>query len=431
VHISGTFVDNRCTFDTYARVDTVLTRHPGDSPMPIKQRLNDSTVRKLTPPTRGTTIAWDGEVKGFGCRVSHGGAKSFVVDYRRRADGVQRRATIGAFPDWSTAAAREQAKRIKRDVDLGADPVGEQAAERAAPTVAELCARFDAEHIAKLAPHTQQDYRSMIRNDIVSALGKMKVAAVEFEHTERLHTAVTKRAPVRANRVWQVGSKMFALAIKWRLRSGNPWKGIRRNREHLRRRYVKPDELARLTKALAEDRNQQAADVFRLLLLTGAREGEALSATWDQFDVTPGSWTKPHTATKQRREHVVPLSAPARQLLDRLRTQRNGSPWVFPGRDGRKPREDLNYAWARICKAAGIANLRIHDLRHSYASFLVSAGFSLPTVGALLGHASPVTTARYSHLLDDPLRQATERVGALITGTPTAPVIPIKKGGVW
>jgi integrase len=394
--------------------------------MSNKQRLTDTIVRNLALPDRGNVIRWDCDVKGFGCRVTAAGARSFVVDYRRKADGLQRRATIGSFPDWSTRAARELAKRIKRDVDLGADPVGAQAAERAAPTVAELCARFDAEHIAKLAPHTQQDYRSMIRNDIVPALGKMKVAAVEFEHTERLHTEVTKRAPVRANRVWQVGSKMFALAIKWRLRSGNPWKGIRRNREHLRRRYVKPYELARLTKALAEDRSQQAADVFRLLLLTGAREGEALSATWDQFDLTDGIWTKPHTATKQRREHVVPLSAPARQLLDRLQAQRNGSPWVFPGRDGGKPREDLKYAWARICKAVGIANLRIHDLRHSYASFLVSAGFSLPVIGALLGHATPVTTARYAHLFDDPLRQASERASAIITGKLTAKVVPLK-----
>jgi Arm DNA-binding domain len=215
-------------------------------------------------------------VKGFGCRVSSGGAKSFIVDYRRRADSVQRRATIGAFPDWSTAAAREQAKRIKRDVDLGADPVGEQAAERAAPTVAELAVRFDQEHIAKLAPYTQKEYRTMICNDIVPALGKLKVAAVEFSHIERLHSAITKRAPVRANRVYQVVAKMFGLAVKWKLRPDSPAKGIVRNREHLRRRYLRPDELVRLTTALAEDRNQPAADVFRLLLLTGEERRSAV-----------------------------------------------------------------------------------------------------------------------------------------------------------
>src|SRR5262245_63173055 len=144
----------------------------------MPQRLTDTPVQRLVPPAR---IVWDTAVRGFGCRVSDGGTKSFVVDYRRRADGRQRRYTIGSYPDWSTSAAREQAKRVKRDVDLGADPVGQQAAERAAPTVAELAARFDEEHIAKLAPHTVRDYRAILRNEIVPVLGKLKAAAVEFE----------------------------------------------------------------------------------------------------------------------------------------------------------------------------------------------------------------------------------------------------------
>jgi integrase len=385
-------------------------------------RLTDTTVQRLMPPAR---IVWDTGVKGFGVRISNGGTKSFVVDYRRRADGLQRRYTIGSYPDWCTASAREQAKRVKRDVDLGADPVGEQAAQRAAPTVAELCIRFDEEHIAKLAPHTQQDYRAMLKNDILPVLGKLKVASVEFSHIERLHTTISRRAPVLANRVYQVVSKMLALAVMWKLRADNPCRGVKRNREHLRRRYLKPDELARLTKALAEDRNQRVADVFRLLLLTGARKGEVLSATWDQFDLTAGVWTKPPASTKQRREHIVPLNAPARQLIARLQAQRGGSPWLFPGREGGKLCEDLTYAWQRVCRAAGIIGLRIHDLRHSHASFLVSAGFSLPTIGALLGHTSPETTARYAHLLDDPLRQAVERVGGIVAPGGSAEIVPL------
>jgi integrase len=221
---------------------------------------------------------------------------------------------------------------------------------------------------------------------------------------------------------------MFNLAVRWRMRPDNPCKGVERNREYLRKRYLKPDELTRLTKALAEDQNQQAADVVRLLLLTGARRGEALSATWDQFDLAAGTWVKPHTLTKQKREHCIPLSAPARQLLDRLRKHSDGSPWVFPGRGGGQPREDLKYSWKRICRAAGITGLRVHDLRHTYASHLVSAGFSLPVIGALLGHSQPTTTARYSHLLDDPLRVATERVGAIISSARSGEIVPIMKG---
>ena len=394
----------------------------------MAQRLTDKAVKVLPAPERGNTIAYDIEVKGFGIRITAAGARAFVLNYRRKADGLERRYTIGSFPDWSTIAAREEAKRLKREVDSGGDPVGEHLANRTAPTVADLCQRFDEEHIAKQRQHTQTEYRAIVRNSILPALGKMKVTAVEFEHVERLHAEVTKRAPILANRTLAVTAKMFTLAIKWKLRTDHPCKGVERNREHDRKRYLRPDELARLTSALAEDPNQQAADVFRLLLLTGARKGEALSATWDQFDLVVGVWTKPHALTKQKSEHRIPLSAPARQLLARLHKQNEGSPWVFPGRRGQH-REDTKYAWARICKAAGITGLRIHDLRHSYASTLAGAGFSLPTIGALLGHSMPSTTARYAHLMDDPLRQATERAGAIISGQPSGEIVPLKGGG--
>ena len=208
-------------------------------------------------------------------------------------------------------------------------------------------------------------------------------------------------------------SKTFYLAIKWKLRTDNPCKGVERNQEYRRHRYLAADELARLSKALKEDADQQAADAFRLLLLTGARRREVLGAMWDQFDLTSGVWTKPAITTKQKREHRIPLSAPARLVLSRLNAHSAGSPWLFPGRRDQH-RTDLKYAWQRICKAAGISGLRIHDLRHSYASTLAGAGFSLPIIGALLGHTMPSTTARYAHLIDDPLRQATEKAGAIL-----------------
>lgn len=391
----------------------------------MAQRLTDKAVKALPAPARGNRIAYDTEIKGFGARVTAAGAIAFVLNYRRKADGLERRYTIGAFPDWSVAAAREKAKALKRHIDGGGDPVGEHVADRAAPTVAALCARFVEEHVGKQRPRTQIDYRSIIQNDILPALGRLKVAAVEFEHVERLHANITKRAPVRANRALAVTATMFGLAVRWKLRADNPCKGVTRNREHGRRRYLKPDELVRLTAALAGDPNQLAANILRLLLLTGARKGEVLSAQWDQIDLAAGVWTKPHTMTKQEREHAIPLSAPARQLLERLHKRSGGSPWVFPGRDG-GAREDLKYAWARICKAAGITGLRVHDLRHSYASHLVSAGFSLPVIGSLLGHSTPTTTARYSHLIDDVLRTATERVGAIISGVPSGEIVPLK-----
>jgi integrase len=133
--------------------------------------------------------------------------------------------------------------------------------------------------------------------------------------------------------------------------------------------------------------------------------------------------------TKQKRQHRLPLNPPAIELLVRLRERSNGSPLVFPGRAG-GPHEDLRYAWRRICKVAGITGLRIHDLRHSHASYLAGAGYSLPIIGALLGHVVPATTARYAHLLNDPLQEATNRVGAILAGEPAAAeVLPLRRKG--
>jgi integrase len=397
-------------------------------------KLTDRLVRALEPPPsadgRGNNrITYDASLPGFGARITSAGAVSFVLNYRRKSDGRERRYTIGAFPAWSVAAARQRAAELRRAIDSGGDPLGELAAERGAPTVADLCERFTAEHLPKLRPSTRGMYRAIIANEIVPALGAMKVAAVEYEHIDRLHAKITKRAPYMANRVLTQASKLFALAVLWKMRKDNPVRGVQRNQEHKRRRYLSPHELSRLVKALHEHHNSQAADVLRLLLLTGARKTEVLSATWNQIDLTKGIWTKPAAATKQRTEHTIPLSAPARQLLEKIRKQNETAKFVFPGPGPRGYRTSVKRDWAQVCKAAGIPSLRVHDLRHSYASQLASAGVGLHLIGRLLGHTQPQTTHRYAHLLDDPLRQATERVGAVITGSPSAVVIPLNKGG--
>jgi integrase len=386
-------------------------------------KLTDKIVKTLLPPAKGNRITYDSELAGFGARITAAGAISFVLNYRRKADGVERRATIGAFPAWSTATARERAKELRRDVDGGGDPVGEQQADRGAPTIADLCDRFVEEHVSRKRPSTQRDYRAIVE-EIRAAIGRMKIAAVEFEHIDRLHRDITKRAPYRANRTLAVASKMFTLAIRWKWRTDNPCRGVERNPEHGRKRYLSADELVRLCAAL-DQHGGQSADIFRLLLLTGARCGELLSATWAQFDDKLTIWTKPHTAVKQAKDHVVPLSPPARTLLRRIREQQGvGETLVFPGRRGH--RSDLKHAWTKICAAAGIRGLRVHDLRHSYASTLINAGFGLPVIGALLGHAQAATTQRYSHLIDDTLSRATNAAGAILSGAPAAPVIPIK-----
>jgi integrase len=387
-------------------------------------KLTDKAVRALERPAAGNRIVYDDTVRGFGARITAAGAIAFVLNYRVKATGAERRHTLGSFPSWSVAEARQKARELKRRVDDGGDPLGELATERSAPTVAELCQRFREQHVVKLRLHTRRDYEAIIRNDILPALGRIKVARLEFEHIERLHAKMTARAPVRANRGLALLSTMLALAVRWRLRPDNPAKGVQRNREHQRKRYLSSRELSHLMEALAQYHNRPAADAIRMLLLTGARKAEILAARFEQFQ--DDVWVKPHGLTKQAREHRVPLSAPVRQLLDRLRKDAT-TPWLFPGRGGGHL-NDLKEHWPAICRAAGIDGLRVHDLRHSHASMLVSAGFSLPVIGAMLGHTQPSTTARYAHLLDDPLKKAAEAVGRIVSGQPPAEVVPLKRG---
>jgi integrase len=173
--------------------------------------------------------------------------------------------------------------------------------------------------------------------------------------------------------------------------------------------------VARLTAALAEHRDPQAATNIRMLLLTCARRGEALAMRWADLDLEAGVWVKPsaHTKHKQKKTHRVPLSAPARQLLVGIP---QAGEYVFPGRSGGY-RVEIKGNWQAIRKAARLEGVRVHDLRHSYASILASANLSLPVIGALLGHTQAQTTARYAHLFNDPLRAATERVGAIVSST--------------
>jgi integrase len=237
---------------------------------------------------------------------------------------------------------------------------------------------------------------------------------------------------------------MLSLAIKWGWRSDNPARGIERYPEAKRTRYLTPNEFERLTKALAKypdtvrrpDFARQVANIIRLLLLTGARSGEVQKAEWSQFELESGEWVKPGSTTKQKTEHRVPLSAPALSLLkDILADAEKGtdgkpaSRYVFPGRNPDMPIPEFRDEWYAIRKLADLNDVRVHDLRHSFASVMASKGASLPMIGALLGHSNPITTARYAHLFSDPLRTLVDEVGHVVTGTKKADVTPIRKDG--
>ena len=411
----------------------------------MRERLSEATARKALPPARGQTILWDGDVRGFALRITPGGAKSFILDYR--AEGRQRRITIGAWPDWTVAAARQTAKDMKREVDLGHDPMGERQAQREAPTVQEMWDRYAREHLPKKAARSQADERMMWLRIILPRFGKMKVAQITHDDVDALHRDITeiRGTPVRANRTVEVLRKAFNLAIRWKWRDDNPASGVRRNQEEKRNRYLNRTEIAALAQALNDHSEPMSANAVKLLMLTGARRGEALGATWEMFDLENGVWTKPSAHTKQRKLHRVPLSGPAVQLLVEMKAaakakaESEGTPpsaYVFPGPTG-KPLTDVKRTWVSVCRRAGLGaevpvldakgkpaldrtgnpktefkpNVRIHDIRHSFASILVSSGASLPLIGQMLGHTQVQTTQRYAHLFDDPLRKAAETVG--------------------
>jgi integrase len=431
-------------------------------------RLTDKLLRVLPLPCKGATITYDAAVPGFGARVTANGARSFVLNYM--SAGRERRMTIGQFPTWSATAAREEARTLRRKVDSGIDPMAEREAQiaavvaaRSAPTMEDLFARYNAEHLPRKSPRAAADDRSMWGKIILPQLGAMKVADVRPDDIDALHAAVSKTRPVRANRMVEVVRKAFNLSMRWGWRSDNPTSGVHRNQEEKRARYLSATELLKLSEALAAHPEKASANAIKLLLLTGARRGEVLRARWEMFDLETGVWVKPSAHTKQRKQHRVPLSAPTLQVLsevlvaakaEALAAGTSISPYVFPGRNG-KPIFDIKRTWLSVCRKAGLAEqveqrtrdgkvvrtekgqpamvwqatARIHDLRHTYASILASHGLSLPIIGALLGHTQPQTTARYAHLLDDPLRAATERVGAVVTAktAKSAGMVEIRK----
>jgi len=214
---------------------------------------------------------------------------------------------------------------------------------------------------------------------------------------------------------------MFNLAIAWKIRPDNPALGFARRAETERERFLSIEEIGRLAHALDVATDQRMADLIRLAMLTGARIGECRHAQFDQFNLDLAIWTKQAAHTKQRRTHRVPISPAAVKLISRRRALTPARcPWLFPGdaRDEQgnvKPVQDIRRFWASIRNAADLPGVRVHDLRHTFASLLVSGGASLEMIGKLLGHTQAKTTGRYAHLIDSPLRQGVNAVGVILS----------------
>jgi integrase len=377
-------------------------------------------------PGRAYVLYYDSQTRGFGLRVTRNLARSWILNFRVRG-GRERRLTIGDAGDWPIKLARAEAQRLRRIIDIGGDPMRDRRAERAAPTIDELSERYKADYMPRKRPSSQAEDLTLIEQWVVPELGPRKVAEIRHSDIERLHRKVSGKTPIRANRLIALLSKMFSLAVKWELRPDNPCKGLQKNPEQSRERYLSAEEIRRLADVLSVFPNRAVANAVTLLLLTGARRNEVLSARWEHFDLEQGVWIKPAMSTKTGKPHRVPLSQAALAVLAAV--PRDGI-YLFPARSRSKHasgREqgvngaghpghltDLKHEWRKICELADLDGVRLHDLRHSFASLLVNGGASLPLIGELLGHRQVQTTARYSHLYDDTQRAAVETVGATI-----------------
>ena len=405
--------------------------------MPKREKLTEKTVKAAE--TRGVDYkVYDEEVRGFALTVYASGNRAFCLVYWIK--GRQRRCTIGSWPEWSVTAARDRAKALCRAIDEGQDPLEQRRDDREATRVSDLIDRFLAEHVPHLATRNAADQTSMMRQLVEPQWRNRLVADITPADVERLLTKIAegrarpakvapklrrsklkpaKPTPVRANRVGEVIRKMFTLAVTWRMRPDNPASGFRRRIETERERFLTLDEIARLAKALTIAKDQRAADIIRLCMLTGARLGEVRTARFEQFNLELAFWSKPATTTKQRRAHRLPISADVAALVRQRRlVVPKASPWLFPGDVVGEPVQEIRRFWVSIQKEADLPNVRINDLRHTFASLLVSGGASLEMIGKLLGHSQIKTTQRYAHLADSPLRAGVDAVAELMRQRP-------------
>ncbi len=370
------------------------------------RNISKRTVDGLTVEDKDA-VFWDRELPGFGVRVYPSGSKVFVV--QTRTGGKSKRITLGRYGVLTADQARKMAIKSLMALKSGQDP---QARPASTVTVNELVALYFRDHVAHhCKASTAKAYRRLVDRFILPAYGRLPVEKVDREHIAKLHRKLGDR-PCQANRVLEIAVKLFNLADEWKLRTGgNPCRFVRKYPEQRRERFLTDAEFRRLGDVL----NEMEADgslptypaaAIRLLMLTGCRRNEIVTLEWKNVDLEAGELRLPDSKTGPR---MVPLSPVAAQLLRELpRVQDN--PHVIPGFRPGKHLADLNHYWDRVREKADLAEVRLHDIRHSFASRALALGESLSMIGKLLGHSKIDTTSRYAHLARDSIKASSARV---------------------
>ncbi len=398
-----------------------------------------------------TVIVWDDELRGFGLRITPNGIKSYILNYRagHGRNAPLRRITIGKHGSpWTPEAARREAMRLRGAITGGADPATERKTAAKTMTLNELCGLYSAEGARHKKPSTLRSDEGRLRNHVLPLLGRRRIDQIARADVERLVIDVSagKTAPPpprtrprgsvargghgTAGQALAVLGAVMSFAMARGLINNNPVRGIKKPPIRKMERFLSEAEIARLGEALeaeaAKSGDPYPAAAIRLLLFTGCRRSEILGLRWDWIDFERAMIFLPDSKTGKK---AVYLNAPALDVLARLPRIGN-NPFVIAGRREGGAYVGIDKVWRRVRAAASLPGLRIHDLRHSFASLGAAGGNSLLVLGKLLGHRHAATTERYSHLGADPMRQAAEMIGRKIEaafGGRRSEIVPLPK----
>lgn len=405
-----------------------------------RMKLTKRIVEALDPRMERYTV-WDVELAGFGVRVSPKGGKSYGFKYT--LNGHQRWLTIGTHGALTTEEARRKATIAKGLVQQGEDPCGEKAErKKALPTMADLMDRFEAQHLPRLKPTTQTTYRIYLSQVMRPKLGRLLARELGQDEIAKLHHDL-RATPRKANQVFAILSKMLNLAEVWGLRvpGSNPCTLLRRAGtlypERVIHNPMDEDQAVKLARTL--ERMEEEGDIYppavhaiRLILFTGCRRSEILTAKWEWVKKgRDGAWDLclPDSKTGAKVVHLNGFAAVALEALRTLSVEDN--PYLVPGIVEGKPFQGMGKTWGEVREAAGLPHLRIHDLRHTFGAALGDMEANSFMIQTLLHHAQPSTTGRYAKPLAVPLRGASEKgmkklAGAMGIKSPQAPSKPAR-----
>jgi len=384
----------------------------------MRKKLTKQILTELTPKDKDLYI-WDTGTTGFGVRVKPSGIKTYILQYRNKYGRVKR-LSIGRVGELTLDEARREAIIMRGQVSLGSDPAQERQNDRTIESIRDLANRYMSDHCeGRCKESTIKAHTWLLDKFILPKFGARKISELTPQDVGRFHQGL-RDTPYNANRCIGLLKAMFSKAEQWGLLppNSNPARPIRPFREKKRQRFLTPDEFTRLFDAVDRLLTIHGIDIYqaaaiKLLALTGCRLGEILQLTWGDVDFRNERLLLENHKTDSRGIKGIPLSEEALAVLCTL-PRKNDNPYVIAGKQPGKHIINLRKPWLRVLEAAKLENVRIHDLRHSFASAAASSGIPIQIVGALLGHSSTQSTARYAHLYDDPLREATYTISSVI-----------------